>query len=65
MDCFGSYQPESRCDSCQAIHQCIDLTIELDGYYDELAEREEATWQLLEEGAACASSRRIRTTGES
>ena len=54
--CFANYQPSPRCDSCHAIYQCIDATIEADGYYDELAEREEALWQLIEDPVVCASN---------
>lgn len=49
-DCFANYQPSDICDACHAVYQCIDATIESDGYYDQLAEREEALWELIEEG---------------
>ena len=40
-ECFAEYQGDDHCDICPIILVCIDATLEADGYYDELAEREE------------------------
>ena len=54
-NCFANYQPSAKCDSCQAVYLCIDATQEADGYWDELAERLEAVWDLMEaDPAVCA-----------
>ena len=38
--CYGAYQPSQLCDHCWAAELCKEETIHLDGYYDELAEKE-------------------------
>lgn len=56
-DCLGNYQPGGQCDVCPLAFQCIDVAIEADGYYDQLAEKEEALWELLEDAAIRAATR--------
>lgn len=41
-ECYGQYVNEQgRCGRCQLALLCIDATIAADGYYDELARKEE------------------------
>lgn len=35
--CLGNYGAKDGCDSCAAVFLCIDVTLELDGYFDQLA----------------------------
>lgn len=39
--CLGDYRNVGACRGCLLEQPCIDLTLEADGYYDELAYREE------------------------
>ena len=40
-DCIGQYMNrQGECESCPLALLCIDTAIELDGYYDELADRQ-------------------------
>lgn len=50
--CLGDYRNVEACRGCILEQPCIDLTLEADGYYDELAYREE----VLREAASPASS---------
>lgn len=60
MECFGDYMHSDRCRSCQVGMACSDLAIELDGYYDEQARKEE-WWQAIElDASATAGDARIR-----
>lgn len=63
MDCLGEYEPSDKCDKCQAVYLCIDVAQENDGYWDQLAEREEALWELMESGAECAARRDPSSAG--
>lgn len=42
--CFGAYENEGDCETCPIALVCIDMTLENDGYFDRLAEREEEEW---------------------
>ena len=42
--CFGAYENGEECASCLLAILCIDATIAADGYFDELARREEELW---------------------
>lgn len=37
QSCLGNYGVKDGCDSCVAVLLCIDVTLELDGYFDQLA----------------------------
>jgi hypothetical protein len=40
-DCIGQYlNRQGECERCPLALLCIDTAIELDGYYDELADRQ-------------------------
>lgn len=44
-ECYGAYENrQGKCSGCSLALLCIDATIAADGYYDSLAEREEASW---------------------
>ncbi len=42
--CFSAYANEGECGSCLLSLVCIEATIQNDGYYDELAEKEDIAW---------------------
>ena len=46
-ECYGQYENErGKCSNCILALLCIDATIAADGYYDELARREqEIEWE--------------------
>lgn len=47
--CLGQYvNEEGKCGGCPVALLCIDMTIAADGYYDELARREEELWDTVE-----------------
>lgn len=48
-ECYGQYVNEQgKCSGCSLALLCIDATIAADGYYDELARREEEAWATEE-----------------
>lgn len=40
QSCLGNYGVKDGCDSCVAVLLCIDVTLELDGYFDQLYDRQ-------------------------
>ena len=57
--CLGNYGIlQDQCDSCPLVLLCMDTAIELDGYYDSIADRireieemeMDARWCYAEEG---------------
>lgn len=49
-DCYGQYEnQQGKCGGCPLALLCIDATIAADGYYDELAKREEELWENEEQ----------------
>lgn len=48
--CYGQYEnQQGKCSGCSLALLCIDATIAADGYYDELARREEEIWEQEEQ----------------
>lgn len=46
-ECLGEYQPEGQCLNCVLAFLCIEVALRLDGYFDELAERDkEEQWAV-------------------
>lgn len=37
QSCLGNYGCKDGCDSCAAVFLCIDVALEVDGYFDQLA----------------------------
>lgn len=38
--CYGDFKNEGQCDTCPLVFSCIEVTIDIDNYYDELADRQ-------------------------
>ena len=38
--CLGQYEGKDGCDGCPVVLLCIDVAMDLDGYFDELADRQ-------------------------
>ena len=38
--CLGQYEGKDGCDVCPVVLLCIDVTMDADGYFDELADRQ-------------------------